>query len=159
MRSHQTVLILHNIRSVQNVGAIFRTADAAGVGHIYLSGYTPTPIDRFGIHRKDFTKAALGAESSVPWSQYKTATNVIVKLKKDGFTIYAVEQDKNSIDYRDAPHPSKLAIIMGNEVLGISPALRKRADKIIELPMVGKKESLNVSVAAGIVMYRFFPKK
>lgn len=153
----KTAIILHNIRSVQNVGAIFRTADAAGVSHIYLTGYTPTPLDRFGRARTDFIKASLGAEKTVPWSQHKTATAVISKIKKEGYVVYAVEQDKSSIDYRTAPRPEMLAIIMGNEVLGVSPALRKQADKIIELPMLGKKESLNVSVTAGIVLYHFLP--
>lgn len=154
----KTVLILHDIRSVQNVGAIFRTADAAGVSHIYLSGYTPTPIDRFGRMRSDFSKSALGAELTVPWSQGETPDKTITRLKEEGFTVYVVEQDARSIDYRDAPRPDQLVLVLGNEVLGVPQELLDTADNIIELPMLGRKESLNVSVATGIVLYHFLPR-
>jgi tRNA G18 (ribose-2'-O)-methylase SpoU len=140
------------------VGAIFRTADAVGVSKIYLSGYTPTPLDRFGIKRKDFAKSALGSEDSVSWEYFSTPNKIIDSLKREGFNILAVEQYKNSIDYKKAKTKNKTLVILGNEVKGISPALLKKVDQIIEIPMNGKKESLNVSVSAGIVLFRLFDK-
>ena len=152
-----TVLILHNIRSVHNVGSIFRTADAAGVSKIFLTGYTPTPLDRFNRERKDFVKVSLGAEKSVPWETAAQLAPVLKKLKKDGYEIVAIEQSKKStslFDYKPAKSASRrIAVIMGNEVLGISPQSLKYADHILEIPMHGTKESLNVSVAAGIALF------
>ncbi len=155
------ILILHNIRSVENVGAMFRTADAAGVKKIYLTGITPAPLDRFGRKRKDLAKSALGAEEFVKWEQVKNISPLISKLKKGGYYIIGVEQDKNSIDYRkisakDGPVYGwkKLAFIMGAEVEGIPKNILKKCDVIAEIPMRGKKESLNVSVALGIVLFR-----
>lgn len=150
----ESVVILHDIRSVHNVGAIFRTADAAGISKIYLTGYTPTPIDQFGRARGDLAKAALGAELSVPWEQAKTITAVINKLKKQGFTIIAVEQSKDSIDYKKVKVPNKIAFVMGNEVEGVNKTILKKCDVIAEIPMKGKKESLNVSVSFGIAVFR-----
>ena len=148
------ILILHNIRSVHNVGSIFRTADAAGVAKIYLTGYTPTPLDRFNRERKDFIKVSLGAESSVPWEAAMQLSPVLKKLKKDGYEIIAIEQSKTStplFDYK--PTGKKIAVVMGNEVLGISTQSLKYADHVLEIPMRGKKESLNVSVAAGSALF------
>lgn len=148
------VLILHNIRSVHNVGSIFRTADAAGVSKIYVTGYTPTPLDRFNRERKDFIKVSLGAEKSVPWESTLQLTPVLKKLKADGYEILAIEQSKNSTPlFEYKPAGKNIAVVMGNEVLGISPQSLKYADKILEIPMRGKKESLNVSVAAGIALF------
>lgn len=149
------VLILHNIRSVHNVGSIFRTADAAGVTKIILSGYTPTPIDRFDLPRKDFIKVSLGAEKTIPWQQTKTLAQAVKLLKKENYFIAAIEQDTNSTPLFDfkAPKHQSLALVLGNEVLGISKASLKLADVILEIPMRGKKESLNVSVSAGIAMF------
>jgi len=152
----QKTLILHNIRSVQNVGAIFRTCDAIGIDNIILSGYTPTPLDRFGRVRSDVAKTALGAEKNVKWEYHKTITPVLNKLKKEGFEIVAVEQSGRSIDYKKYKPKGKVAILMGTEVSGISLATLGKCDVVLELPMNGKKESLNVSVTAGIVMYRLF---
>ncbi|MBC8465272.1 MAG: RNA methyltransferase [Parcubacteria group bacterium] len=147
------VLILHNIRSTYNVGAIFRTADGAGVSHVYLSGYTPLPVDQFNRPRKDIAKTALGAEVSVPWTATKNISTLISRLKKDGYTIVGLEQDERSVDYRSVPKKEKVALLVGNEVRGISPPLRKKCDVLIEIPMRGEKESLNVSVATGIALY------
>jgi len=152
--NNESVVILHNIRSVYNVGAIFRTADASGVLKIYLSGYTPTPIDRFGRARKDIAKAALGAQKSVEWEYFKNISTVIKKLKKEGFEIAAVEQSENSVDYKKFKPKQKIAFLFGNEVLGVSKQLLEKCDKIIEIPMRGKKESLNISVSAGVVLFR-----
>ncbi len=119
------VLILHDIRSVYNVGAIFRTADAAGVSKIYLSGVTPLPIDRFGRKRKDFAKCALGAEENVAWEKMEEILTLISKLKKDGYKIIAVEQDKKSVDYKKIKIGEKTAIILGNEVAGLPKNILK----------------------------------
>lgn len=150
-----SALILHNIRSVHNVGSIFRTADAAGVSRIILSGYTPLPNDKYGLPRKDFAKVSLGAEQTIPWQQTKTFSSAVKLLKKEEYLIVAVEQDKKSTSLFDfkAPKNKKLCLVLGNEVRGLSPSALKLCDKIVEIPMRGKKESLNVSVAAGIVMF------
>lgn len=149
------VLILHNIRSVHNVGSIFRTADAAGVVKIYLTGYTPTPLDRFNRERKDFIKVSLGAEKSVLWESTPQLAPVLKKLQGDGYEIVAIEQsDKSTPLFNYKPTVGKnIAVIMGNEVLGISTQTLKYADHILEIPMHGQKESLNVSVAAGIALF------
>lgn len=154
----QKCILLHNIRSVYNVGAIFRTADALGISKIYLSGYTPTPLDRFGVSRKDFAKSALGAEKSVPWVFVKSPGKLLETLSREGFSICAVEQSARSIDYKKATSKNKMIVLFGNEVRGLSPALLSRADTVIEIPMRGKKESLNVSVSAGIVLFKLFDK-
>ncbi len=151
-------LILHNIRSVYNVGAIFRTADAVGISKIYLSGYTPTPVDRFNQPRADFHKCALGAEKTVVWEYKKTVGPIIRLLKREGFEIVALEQDERSIDYKKFKPKNKTALFLGTETTGISKSLLNQCDSIIELPMKGKKESLNVSVSAGIALYRLFDR-
>ena len=147
------VVILDSIRSTYNVGSIFRTADAAGVEKIYLCGITPQPIDRFGRLRPQFTKVSLGAEKTVLWERVKSASALIDRLKKEKYHIIAVEQDRRAVAYTKFRAPKKTAVIFGNEVSGISNPILKKADKIIEIPMRGKKESLNVSVAAGIIMF------
>ncbi len=147
------VLILDNIRSVHNVGSIFRTAETAGVSKIYCLGTTPTPIDRFSQTRKDFAKVALGAEDLVSWEHLETGEATIRKLKKDSFQILALEQDQNSINYKKIKLGKKIALIVGNEVGGVSKSLLKLVDQIAEIPMKGKKESLNVSVATGIMLF------
>ncbi|MCX6719042.1 MAG: RNA methyltransferase [Candidatus Taylorbacteria bacterium] len=147
-------LLLDNIRSVHNVGSIFRTAEAAGVVIIYCCGTTPTPLDRFGRKRKDLAKVSLGAEDMVGWEYSKEAVAVIKKLKKEGFQVVSIEQASNSRDYREVKLKKKALIIFGNEVGGVSRSLLDASDAIAEIPMKGKKESLNVSVAAGVVLFR-----
>ena len=154
MKKQQNILILHNIRSVENVGAMFRTADAAGIDKIYLTGYTPTPLDRFGRKRGDLAKSALGAEEFVVWEQKKSISALLTKLKKDNFLIIGLEQDKKSIDYKKVKIKNKNAFLVGEEVAGISKENLKKCDIIAEIPMRGKKESLNVSVACGIALFR-----
>ena len=154
----EIVVILHNIRSAQNVGAIFRTADAVGVTKIYLTGYTPQPLDRFLRPDPKIAKTALGAEKTIPWEHHKDVAVLCGKLNKEAFTIVGVEQDKRAVDYKSYVPTGDTALLMGNEVLGISPALRKRCDVLVEIPMRGKKESLNVSVAFGIVVYRLLDR-
>ncbi len=154
----QTYLILHNIRSTHNVGSIFRTADAAGVSKIYLAGYTPTPLDRFGRPRKDIAKVALGAEMSVPWEHFSNIKTLLKKLKEEKIQIVALEQAGNSIDYKTFRPKNSFALILGNEVGGIEKSILKLCDKVIEIPMSGKKESLNVSVSAGIALFRILDR-
>jgi len=153
------ILILHNIRSVHNTGSMFRTADTAGVEKIILSGYTPTPLDRFGRKRTDFAKVSLGAEDSVPWEYVETPEVTLAELRKNGYCIAALEQAPNSVnifDFQTSTHnPTNkpVALLVGNEVDGVSPALLAQAEVILEIPMRGKKESLNVSVATGVALF------
>lgn len=152
------IVLLDNIRSAHNVGSMFRTADAAGIEKIYLCGITPAPIDRFGRTNKEIAKVALGAEKTVAWEAVKSTAAVINKLKKEGFAVFAVEQDARSIPYDrirlKKQECSRTAILMGAEVEGVSRAILKRCDAILEIPMRGEKESLNVSVAFGIVVFQ-----
>ena len=153
-RGTNVVLILENIRSAQNVGAMFRTADAIGVKKIYLSGYTPAPLDKFERPSKEISKTALGAESTIPWESVP-ATNILIEtLKKDGYEIVAVEQTPDAIDYKKFIPSGPTAFILGNEVDGVLPTTLTDADVVIEIPMRGTKESLNVATTAGIVLFR-----
>ena len=147
-------LILHDIRSVYNVGSIFRTADAAEVEKIYLSGFTPTPIDRFGRKRKDFMKSALGAEESVAWEYTEDILTLIKRLQTNGHTVCAIEQSPKAQDYRNIQAKTPVVLVFGNEVSGLPDDILATCDAIAEIPMRGKKESLNVSVAAGIALFR-----
>lgn len=149
----EIAVLLHNIRSTHNVGSIFRTADAAGVSRVYVSGYTPSPIDRFGRAQKDIAKTALGAERSLPWERPASPAKLIKKLKAQKWDIVGVEQDARSKDYRTFKARKKTLFVFGNEVRGISSGLRATCDVLLEIPMYGKKESLNVSVAAGIILF------
>lgn len=148
-------LLLHNIRSTHNVGSIFRTADATGVSKIYISGYTPAPIDRFGRARTDISRASLGAEKTVAWEAVADPIVLIKKLKKGKVKIIGLEQDNKSIDYRKSKLSEKNLIILGEEVEGIEGKLKELCDEIVEIPMLGTKESLNVSVATGVLLYNF----
>lgn len=151
--STEIAVILPDIRSTHNVGSIFRTADAAGVSRIYLCGYTPPPVDRFGRADKAIAKTALGAEGYVPWEQVRDFSKLAKRLTDDGWRIVGVEQDERAIDYRALKKRGKTALVFGGEVGGLTPKQRAACDEIIEIPMRGKKESLNVSVAAGIVLF------
>ncbi len=153
-RNIECTLVLHDIRSVHNVGSIFRTADAAGIANIYLTGYTPSPVDRFGRARRDFAKVSLGAEKGIAWKQCADPIEAVIRLKKEGFFIVAVEQSSRAVDYKKVILPAKVAIILGNETGGVPKNLLDEVDTIAEIPMQGKKESLNVSVSAGIALFR-----
>ncbi len=152
MKRQETYLILHNVRSAYNVGSIFRTADGAGVNKIYVCGYSPTPDD------KKVVKTALGAEKFVSWEYHKQTWRLMKKLKKDGVQIVALEQTKKSVDYRQSRPRFPMALVVGNEVKGLSTRILKCCDEIIEIPMHGKKESLNVSVAVGIAIFKLLEK-
>ena len=138
---------MHNIRSRENVGSIFRTADAAGVSKIYLCGITPTPP-----HEK-ISKTALGAETYVPWEYCKQTWRLLAQFKKERMRVVALEQTKDSIDLFKFEPSFPMALVLGNEVKGLSPQILKYCDKKIAIPMYGNKESLNVSVAFGIAVY------
>lgn len=148
-------VVLYDIRSIHNVGSIFRTAEAAGAKVLYLAGVTPAPVDRFGRLRAPFAKVALGAEKSILWKKISSTPALLRALRKEGYKIFAVEQAKGSKPYfRISKIYRKIALIFGNEVAGLPPRILKEADGILEIPLAGKKESLNVSVAAGIVIFR-----
>ncbi len=150
----EIVVVVSNVRSIHNVGSIFRTADAVGISKIYLCGITPIPLDRFGKVRQEFAKVALNAEQSVAWEYKKSIVSTLTALKKKGYTIVAVEQAKDSKPYTALRKKSgKFALMVGNEVSGLTKSILKKADVVIEIPMHGEKESLNVSVAFGIVAY------
>ncbi|MEZ4103856.1 MAG: TrmH family RNA methyltransferase [Candidatus Paceibacterota bacterium] len=146
-------VILPDIRSNYNVGAIFRSCDGAGVEKVYLVGHTPTPIDRFGRVVGEISKTALGAEQAVLWEKINDVVGLISKLKAEGFTVVAVEQADKSVLLHDFKVPEKVVYIFGSETAGLSEEILDEADVILELPMLGQKESLNVSVTAGIVLY------
>ncbi len=151
------IAILHNIRSLFNVGSMFRTADAAGIEKLYLCGITSTPYDVFGRPRAQIAKVALGAEKTVPWEHVRSTAKVIERLRHDGYKIIALEQSKKSVPYYTLNAQRftlpKIALIVGHEVRGVAPAILKQCDAVIEIPMYGKKESLNVGVAFGIVAF------
>ncbi len=147
-------VILHDIRSHYNVGAIFRTSDGAGVSKIYLTGYTPAPEDRFGRQVAEISKTALGAEKFVAWEKNEDILAVVQKLKTEGVTVVAVEQSNNSVMLNDFVVPEKVAYMFGSETAGVPPEVLAEVDMVLELPMLGQKESLNVSVTAGIVLFR-----
>ena len=148
MLKKEIIVVLDNIRSRENVGSIFRTADAAGVAKIYLCGITPAPP-----HEK-ISKTALGEEAYVLWESCKQTWRLLDKLKEEGMNIVALEQTKTSRDIFKFKPKFPLVLVLGNEVNGLSPKILKYCDKKLAIPMYGKKESLNVSVAAGIALYQ-----
>jgi tRNA G18 (ribose-2'-O)-methylase SpoU len=141
-------VVCDNIRSLENIGSIFRTADAAGADKIILCGICGTPPN------PKISKSALGAEKWLDWEYSKLCWQAVEKLKKEKFFIVALEQSKDSIDYSEFKPKFPLALVIGNEIKGVSPSVLKRTDKIISLPMSGRKESLNVAVAFGIAAYK-----
>lgn len=150
MQTQEIIVILDNIRSRENVGSIFRTADAVGVAKIYLCGITPQPP-----HEK-ISKTALGADTTIPWEYHKQTWRLMEKLKKDGYQIIALEKTKtakNVFELKVQNEP--IALIVGNEVSGLSPEILKRSSGVVGIPMNGQKESLNVAVAFGIAVYQF----
>lgn len=151
--------ILHNVRSAYNVGSIFRTADSVGASKMYLSGYTPTPFvyKTKSLHQtkaeKMLAKTALGAQAYLDWEKVDDIFGLIESLKKDGYMVIALEQDKRSVLYGEFESVGKMALILGNEPSGVNQEVLDACDAIIEIPMRGRKKSLNVSVAAGIAGY------
>lgn len=146
-------VILHSIRSTHNVGSIFRTADGAGADTIFLSGYTPAPIDRFGRAQQGIAKTALGAEKTMLHEYHEDVAALVAKLRADGVRIVAVEQHARAVDYKTYAFTCDTAFIFGNEVDGVSDELCRMADEVLEIPMAGKKESLNVGVSVGVILF------
>ena len=153
-------IIAHNIRSAYNVGSIFRTADGAGATKIFLTGYSPTPHDGKRILQTSaqnmIAKTALGAEKKLPWEHHADIAELLETLKKEGFAIVALEQAENSVDYRTYHAQKSVALIVGNEPVGMEQEVLDACDTIIEIPMRGSKNSLNVGVALGIALYALY---
>lgn len=149
------VVVLDNVRSVYNVGSIFRTANAAGIEKIILCGITPTPLDKKGLRRKDFAKVALGAEDTVAWEYMESTVEALEGLRKEKFYSIAIEQSGTSVDYKSVKVEGKenVAFVIGSEVDGVTKDVLEVCDVIAEIPMKGTKESLNVTIAFGIAVY------
>ncbi len=155
------VLIAHNLRSCNNVGSILRTADGLGVERVFLTGYTPYPLqdnDNRLPHmarktHKQISKTALGAEDAVNWSFTPDIFSVIDSLRADNFQIIAIEQGKESIELPDLKSSEKIALIVGREVEGVEQEVLSACDKVVEIPMFGSKESYNVAHAAAMALY------
>ncbi len=147
---NKIIVVLDNVRSVYNVGSIFRTADAFLIEAIFICGYTPDPSHR------QMNKTALGATETVDWIQFSTALDALENLKKNGYTIYSVEQAEGSrmLDEFILPTDQKTAVILGNEVVGVQQDLMQMCEGCIEIPQLGMKHSLNIAVAAGIILYK-----
>ena len=154
MEKMPIVVVLDNVRSAQNVGAFFRTGDAFAVEKIAICGITATPPSR-EIH-----KSSLGAEFSVDWSYFSTTIECVQQLKAEGYTIVAIEQIAESVmlDRFEPVSGVKYALIFGNEVEGVSQEVVDMCDAAIEIPQLGTKHSLNVSVSGGVVLWKFFEK-
>jgi len=151
---HPVVVILENIRSMHNVGSIFRSADAFLIDALYLTGYTPCPPHR------DIHKTALGATETVVWKYFYQTAEAIQDLKADGYTVYAAEQTSESkqVQQFSFTADAKLAVVFGNEASGVEETTLQLCEGALEIPQFGMKHSLNVSVAAGIVMWEFVRK-
>ena len=149
------IAVLDNIRSMHNVGSVFRTADAFLIEAIFLCGYTPQPPHR------DINKTALGSTESVDWMYYPTTTDAVIELQKNGYQVYAIEQAEGSISLEKMHYASdqKIAVVFGNEVKGVNDEVLALTDGCIEIPQSGMKHSLNISVAAGIVLWEIAKNK
>ena len=142
------VVVLENIRSAYNVGSVFRTADAFLLEGIYICGYSAFPP------HKEIKKTALGAEETVQWKHFRTAAEAISDLREAGYAVYAVEQvQESTLLHQFAPQQGKLAVVFGNEVSGVEQATIALCDGCIEIPQLGMKHSLNIAVAAGVVLW------
>jgi tRNA G18 (ribose-2'-O)-methylase SpoU len=142
------VVIAHNMRSMWNVGSLFRSSDAFAIEHLYLTGYTSSPP------RKEISKTALDAETWVPWTKEGNPVAIIHRYRAEGYAIAALEKNEKSTSLFASIIPEKICLITGHEVLGVSDELLSLSDSILHIPMFGKKESLNVSVALGIALAR-----
>lgn len=146
--SHRHIALLaHNVRSLWNVGSFFRTCDAMGVERIYLTGYTPHPP------RKEITKVALGADSSLLWEHHEDPRECVDSLRSEGWQIVSLELRSDAQNLSTFMPNSNVCLIVGHELAGIPEEILNRSDAIVKIPMLGKKESLNVAVAAGIALH------
>lgn len=145
------VVVLDSIRSMQNVGAIMRNCDGSGFEKVIMCGFTPY------LPRNDIRKTALWAENTIDWEYYEDVINILKKLRQDWYKIYSVEVDERSIDYKEffTWEEEKICLVMGNEIQGVNKEILDMSDEIISIKMIWNKASLNVSVAAWIVMYAF----
>jgi 23S rRNA (guanosine2251-2'-O)-methyltransferase len=148
-REKDFFVILHNIRSCYNVGSVFRTSDAFGVSKIFLGGYTPNPAKD-----KSVAKTALGAEKFVPWEAVWHTHKIIEHLQTQGIKVFALEQAEKSVDLNEFMPMFPMALLLGNEVKGLSSKILEKVDGVVEISMLGKKESLNVSVSFGVAAYK-----
>ena len=148
------IVVLDNIRSLNNIGSVFRTADAFLIEKIFLCGITATPP------HKDIQKTALGATDAVTWEHYEKTEDVIEKLQQDGVSVLSIEQAEDAIMLNDfSPTAGKTyAIVFGNEVKGVQQSVVSASDHVVEIPQYGSKHSLNISVSAGVVMWDLFAK-
>lgn len=160
--TQKIVLLVNDIRSTHNVGSIIRTAECFGVSHIYFTGYTPYPTTKNDSRlphvssklTTQISKTSLGAERDISWSHHQNLQDLISKLKSENFEIIALEQDSSSIPIEKFVPSKNSAFLLGNEVKGIDPDLMSLCDKIVEIPIFGKKESLNVVQATAIMLYQ-----
>lgn len=146
------IIILDNIRSLNNIGAVFRTADCFRVEKIYLCGITATPPHR------DIHKTAIGATETVAWEHVEDVLGIVQQLQKENWKVYAVEQTEHSQALQEVEVSGKTAIVMGNEVDGVQQSVIDSCDGSIEIPQYGTKHSLNISVCTGIVVWELFQK-
>jgi len=144
---NELVLVLDNIRSLYNVGSMFRSADGFGVSKIYLCGITGTP-EQHGVQ-----KVALGAERTVLWEHRARTWSVVEELRRRGFRVVGLERARGAAALPGVRERSPLALVVGNEIRGLTPALQRRLDAVLEIPMLGAKNSFNVAVACGIALY------
>ncbi len=140
-------LLAHNIRSLWNVGSFFRTCDAFAVEKVYLTGYTGLPP------RKEISKTSLGADEWTPWEHADDPVPLLQSLKKEGWTIVALELLPDALDLQTYEPPTKVCLVIGHEVTGVPDELLSLCDATVQIPMLGKKESLNVAVATGIALH------
>lgn len=162
-RMKKIVLIAHNIRSTHNVGSLLRTCDGLGITKLYLTGYTPYPVAKEDVRLPHIShkltsqihKTALGAEETVDWEYVDSVEALLKKLKSIDYRLIALEQSNNSHSLPQFKIPEKTALLIGEEVNGIGGELLGMCDEAVEIPMFGKKESFNVSVAAAIALYHF----
>jgi 23S rRNA (guanosine2251-2'-O)-methyltransferase len=148
MQKRQIRLLAHNVRSLWNVGAFFRTCDGLNIEHLYLTGYTGHPP------RKEITKTAIGAEAWVAWEHNRDPMPIVEKLKSEGWQIVSLEITKDAVDISTFKPGKKVLLIAGHELTGVPEPILEISDAVVMIPMQGKKESLNVAVATGIALHR-----
>lgn len=141
------ILIADNVRSLHNIGSLFRSCDVFGMDALYLCGTSGTPP------RKEISKTALGGEERIPWKYFEKTSDALSHAKKEGCTLLGLELSEQSIPISTYTSPKSWALVVGHEILGVSPEVMKQCDVLLQIPILGKKESLNVSVAAGIGLY------
>jgi tRNA G18 (ribose-2'-O)-methylase SpoU len=148
------IIVLDNIRSCHNVGSILRTVDCAGGKEVYLCGYTPGPLNKYGFENTKLTKVSLGAEDTVEWKHFENTLDAVKNLKSEGYMVLAIEQCQDSQDIYDLQiDKRKVALIFGNEKEGVSSEVLNIVDGKVEIPMFGEKKSLNVATTVGVVMF------